>query len=144
MVQVDKHLSGTFPVTNGLKQGHALLPLFLNLALEYAIRRVQANQESLKLNGTYKLLVYTVDVNLLGESIHTLPKRMEYLLVTSKEIGLEVNAEQTKYMFMSHEQKGGQYHKINSGGFDSQPRNWTITTAGYGRQYLYKTNCQQF
>jgi hypothetical protein len=39
-VRVGKHLSDTFPIMNGLKQGDALLPLLFNFALEYAIRRV--------------------------------------------------------------------------------------------------------
>jgi hypothetical protein len=46
---------------NGLKQGDALSPLLLNFALE--------NQAGLKLNGTHQLLVYTDDVNLLGDNI---------------------------------------------------------------------------
>jgi hypothetical protein len=66
-----------------------------NFALKYAIRRVQANQEGLKLNGTHQLLVYADDVNILGGSIHAIKKNKETLVVTSKQIGLEVNDEKT-------------------------------------------------
>jgi len=52
-VQVRKNVSDRFPIRNGLKQGDALSPMLLNFPLEYAIRRVQVNQDGLKLNGTH-------------------------------------------------------------------------------------------
>jgi hypothetical protein len=55
----------------------------------------------LKLIGTHQLLIYAVDVNILGGSIHATGKNTEALVVACKEIGLEVYAGNTKYMIMS-------------------------------------------
>ena len=97
-----------------MKQGDALTPLLFNFALEYAIRRVQVNQDDLKLNGTHQLLVYADDVNMLEVSAHTVKENAEALLVDSKKTGLEVNADKTKYMVMSRDQNAGRYHSMKN------------------------------
>jgi hypothetical protein len=72
--------------------------LLFNFALDYTIRRVQVNHDGLKLN---QLLIYADNVNILGGSVHTIQESAEILVVASKETGLEVNADKTKYMVMS-------------------------------------------
>ena len=86
--------------------------MLFNFALEYAIKRVQVNQDGLKLNGTHHLLAYADDVNMLGGSAHTVKENAEALLVATKEIGLEVNADKTKYMVMSRDRNAGRGHRV--------------------------------
>ena len=90
------------------------MPLLFNFTLQWAIRRVQVNQDGLKLNGTHQLLVYVDDVNILGGSVHTVKENTEALVVASKETGLEVNADETKYMVMSRYQNAGRSHGMKT------------------------------
>ena len=78
--------------------------MLFNFALDYTIRRVQVNQDGLKLNGTHQRLVYAEDLNMLGGSVHTVKENAEALVVASKETGPEVNADKTKYMVMSRDE----------------------------------------
>jgi hypothetical protein len=73
---------------------------------------VQVNQDGLKRNGTHQLLAYADDVNILGGNVHVVKKNTEALVAATKEIGLEVNADKTKYMVMSRDQNAGRNQNI--------------------------------
>ena len=113
-VRVGKNLSAMFPIRNGLKQGDVLSPFLFTFALEYTIKSVQVNQHGLKLNGTHHLLVYADDVNILGESVHTVKENAKVLIVASNEIGFKVNADKTKYIAMSRDQNAGRGHNMRT------------------------------
>jgi hypothetical protein len=72
----------------------------------------------LKLNGTHQLLICADDINILNG--RTIKKNREALVVASKEIGLEVNVDITKYTVMSRDQKAGRSRnlKIDNSFFD--------------------------
>jgi len=52
------------------------------------------------------------DVNILAGSIHTLKENAEALVAATREIGLEVSADKTKYMAMSRDQNAGRIHSV--------------------------------
>jgi hypothetical protein len=52
------------------------------------------------------------DGNLLGDSVNTIKENTETLLEARKDIGLEINAEKTKYMIMSRHRNSGQNQNI--------------------------------
>jgi hypothetical protein len=81
-----------------------LLPLLFDFALPYTIKRVQVNQDGLKLNGTHQLLVYADNVIILVGNIHTVKENTEALGVAETD--------ETKYVVVSGDQNVGQSHSI--------------------------------
>jgi hypothetical protein len=61
------------------------------------------------------MVTVDADVNILDRILYAINKNTEAIVVASKEIGLEVNAEKTKYMVMSRNQNAGQNHNIKVG-----------------------------
>jgi hypothetical protein len=66
----------------------------------------------LKLNETHQLLAYADNVNLLGDNTDTIKKNTETLIGASKEVGIQMYIEKTKYMLLSHHQNAGQICNI--------------------------------
>ena len=60
----------------------------------------------------HQLLAYADDVNILRGSIHTLKENSEALVAATREIGLEVSADKTKYMVMPRNQNAGRIHSV--------------------------------
>jgi hypothetical protein len=58
---------------------------------------------------------FVLDVNLLGDNIDTTKKNAQTLIDASKEFGLKVNTEKTKYMLLPRHQNAGQNHDIKIG-----------------------------
>jgi hypothetical protein len=56
---------------------------------------------------THQLLAYADDVNLPLYNIDTIKKNTETLINASKEVGLGINVEKTKYMLLSRHGGGG-------------------------------------
>ena len=57
----------------------------------------------------------SVNVNKLEGSVHTIKENEEALVAANKEIGLGVNADETKYMVMSRCQNLGRSHSMKIG-----------------------------
>ena len=71
------------------------LPVYLQLPVKMSlcfIKKVQVNQDVMKLKGTHQHLAYADDVTILGGSIHTLKENAEALVAATREIGLVVGA----------------------------------------------------
>jgi hypothetical protein len=91
-VRVGKHLSDMFPVRNVLKQGDVFSPFLFNFAFEHAIRKLQVNQDGLKLYGRDQFWFMLTTLIYRGGSVRTTKKNTDVLGVASKNIGLEVHA----------------------------------------------------
>jgi len=74
--------------------------------------RVQVNQDVLKINNTLQLSVCTDDVNTMGRGVHTIKENTKSLVTYSMGLGLEVNADKTKYMVTSRDMNAGRSHNI--------------------------------
>jgi hypothetical protein len=95
-------------------------------------------KQGFKLNGTHQLLLCADCAKLLGKKVHTVKKSAEALLVGSKQVGLEICADKTRYMY--HEQNAGQksQHKVGSESFERVAEFSYLGTALTNQNHIYK------
>ena len=91
------------------------------MAIDFQLCLIVCHQEDSGKSGWHEIkwytsvLVYVDDVNILGGSVSTVKKNTKSLVVASKEIGLEINADKTKYLVMSRNHRAGQSHNTETG-----------------------------
>jgi hypothetical protein len=57
-------------------------------------------------------MAYADDINIFVGSLQTVKENAEALVVATKEIGLEVNADKTKYMVVARDENAGRSHSM--------------------------------
>lgn len=99
-------MSDYFLSKSALKQRDALLPELFDFAADYAIEKVQTSHVRLKLNGKQQ--------HILGVNIDTINKNTETVISVGKDVGLEVNPEETKnsFTFICHDQSADQNNNM--------------------------------
>jgi len=130
-------ISEPFIVKNGLRQGDALTPVLFNLALEENIRSVPRGQR-MEVNEGYTCLAYADDLVLLGDTRQDVIQTLIDLMNASKQMGLSVNQEKTKYMFLSRKTKSEEDMKdLEVDGLAFQQ----VSSFKYLGVYVNNTNC---
>jgi hypothetical protein len=90
-------LSDLFEIKAGLKQGDALSPIIFNLTLEKVVRYTETCHE-MELNEKTVILAYADDIIILGDTKNEIISTTESLIKSSKNMGLSINENKTKYL----------------------------------------------
>lgn len=95
-----RELLDPFKVGKGLRQSYALSPVLFNSALECVLRRIPQRQ-AIELNENHTPNIHG-RYNNFGRYKYTV-NSMSDLMNICKHLGLSINQENTKYMFMTRE-----------------------------------------
>lgn len=83
-----------------VKQGDGLAPTLFNLILEAIKRRANIRRNAMLLHHSYQILGYADDLDIAGRSLKAVKETFEVIEIETKKVGLEINAEKTKFMII--------------------------------------------
>lgn len=106
-IRVNGKTSETLRIDRGVRQGDGLAPTLFNLVLEAVMRRANIRRNATLLHHSYQILGYADDLDIAGRSLKAVKETFEAIEVKAKKVGLEVNAEKTKFMVVSRYQNAG-------------------------------------
>jgi len=84
----------------------------LTAHLDYSNTSYCGTKISRGISWDIRFCAYADDGNILGGSIHTLKENTEALVAATREIGLEVSADKTKYIVMYRDQNAGRIQNV--------------------------------
>ncbi|KAL4104440.1 hypothetical protein QTP88_019741 [Uroleucon formosanum] len=111
-IKYQQEMSEKFEVKSGLRQGDALSPMLFNIALEWVVR-IANETRKMEVGEIETILAYADDVVILGNSRNEVKQTTVKFLKAGKIMGLEVNQEKTKYMYISRNDKSGLNLKVD-------------------------------
>uniref|UniRef100_A0A0K8SN56 Reverse transcriptase domain-containing protein n=1 Tax=Lygus hesperus TaxID=30085 RepID=A0A0K8SN56_LYGHE len=97
-VRVQGELSEPFQSTKGLRQGDALACILFNVALDRSIKDAGLDRRGTIFSRSVQILAYADDIDIIGRSQRDVKEAFLVLNREAKKMGLEVNAQKTKYM----------------------------------------------
>ncbi len=104
-VRWDSTTSHSFNVTNGVKQGSVISPLFFTLYVDELIDKVEDSGYGRKIrNKYYDILIYADNVFLLSPSAYGLQKMLTMCSSFANQNGLHFNMKNTWFIMFHHKQ----------------------------------------
>lgn len=107
-VLIQGTITEDFMIGSGVRQGNKLSTTIFNILLHYAMGDLCRG--GYIINKSYQILAYADDVVIYARSLRNMAEIFEKLEKRTKEMGLIINEDKTKYLRMSRNKKG----KINN------------------------------
>ncbi|KAL4083423.1 hypothetical protein QTP88_028739 [Uroleucon formosanum] len=111
-IKYQQEISEKFEVKSGLRQGDALSPMSFNIALEWVVRTANETRK-MEVGKIETILAYADDVVILGNCRNEVKQTTINFLEAGKIMGLEVNEEKTKYMYISRNDRNDLNLKVD-------------------------------